>query len=183
MSDSERYAACQQDSRRIGAEIETTLEEIDSVREEIEKLSSIRFIREKTIEQWSEEFSVDFNRQATPVHVNMILEKLAANLDKANKFCNQAKHEKAIFKTFFSKEKRSKIGMEAARKGRKTPSLETMTTLAESALGNKTLVKEYYDFEVDFWERMIWKIRNQIEIANILTMSNGTKYKIGEPFQ
>jgi hypothetical protein len=177
----ETYAVCQQESRRLADDVETALEEIDTIQAEIYDIGSTRRLRGKSLEDWDSEFRISFDYQATPVHVNMMLQKLAENLDRANKFCDQAKYERAIFKTHYGKEKRSKIEAEAARKGKKTPSLETMTTLAESALGSKTVVKEYYDFEIDYWEKKIWKIRNQIEIANILTMSNGTKYKIGEP--
>ena len=100
----EHLAICQQEAKRVEEEIGDALEEIDLVQKGISHIGSTRFIRGKTIKAWEEEFLVNFNYQATPIHVNMILEKLATNLNKANKFCSQAKHERAIFKTYYSKE-------------------------------------------------------------------------------
>lgn len=177
----QQHAAAQNESELVEEEIGNILEEIDLMQEKVGSMSRSRFIRGRTLEDWEKQFELKMDYQSTPIHVNMLLETLTYNLDVAYRNYNQCKFERALYNSYFLREKGNRVEIEANRKGRKTPSLQTLEVLAETGLGEKSLAKDYYDFELEFWEKIIKKIVTQKELVNILSMSNGTRYKIGEP--
>ena len=118
------------------------------------------------------------DHQADPVQVNRMLQRVCDNLDKCQRYLNKSKFELAIYNNYFSKEIGGKIDDQSSLKGKRPPSLETMVTLAEAALGSNSLVKDYYKFEIDFWESQVMKISSQLKAINTMSMSNGTRYKL-----
>jgi hypothetical protein len=174
----ERSLLVEQDSRKVKEEIVDLLDEIDSTQEGVQKISLSRTIRGKTVDDWNRSLTLNMDHSADPVQVNRMLQRVSDNLDTCQNNLNKSKFELAIFNTYYAKEKRSNIDTEANRKGKRTPGVETLETLAENALGNKSLVKDYYKFEVDFWESQIMKLSNQLKAINTMSMSNGTRYKL-----
>ena len=61
------------------------------------------------------------------------------------------------------------------------PSADTLDKIANSSMGDRVAAKALLEAQVTFWTDMVFKIKEQIRLVNMIAMSNGTLYKIGEP--
>jgi hypothetical protein len=164
--------------RRVGDEITSLLDSVESYGEMVSEISSSRLIRGKRIVDWHRIFNIIIDPEADPAQVNIVLARICEHIETVNSYYTQSRYELTIFKTLYGKHSRNIIEHEVNRKGRRIPSIDTMQNLAEAGMGEKTMVKEYYEFEVEFWANILSKFKSQIDIIKTFAMSNGTKSRI-----
>ncbi len=176
--DDTQFEVVQQESRKVKEDILEVLDEVDTIQLEVSKLSQNRLVRGKPVGQWDRELLMEIDYAADPVQIKMALEKVNKSLNTVIKNLIATKQDRMYFNIHYNKGLRTNIDSEAAKKGRKLPSLVTMETLAQNAMGGKTTVKEQYEHEIDFWEIYERKLYKQIQLLNQMAMNNGTMVKM-----
>jgi len=167
------------EARTVETEIIDALDSVETIMEKVGAISNRRTLRGKTIEDWDKVFEITIDPQADPALVNIVLSKLCSHMELVSKHRGNAGWEHMVFMAYYGNKQRQNIEHEANRKGKRTPSLDTMERLAEAALGDKALVRDYYEFEIDFWDSKMKKLITQLDLVKTYAISNGTKTKIG----
>jgi hypothetical protein len=135
----------------------------------------------KTVDEWHKELTVHIDHSADPAKIKMYCSQLSYNLNQAYRYLSKSKSVAFSQGLAYNKAFNEKIAAQALNRSRKVaPAMDTMTRVAESQLPEMVLVQKRADMQVEFWEQMVWKVKDQINIVNTMSMSNGTLYKVGE---
>jgi len=135
----------------------------------------------KTYQQWFKDLTVPLDPSADPAKVKLYCSQLGNNLDTAYKNLSQSKLIAFNYKLSYNGVFNEKVAAQALNRSRKVaPAIETMAKVAESQLPERTVTLKRLEQAVEFWESMVWRIKDQIGIVNTISMANGTMMKIGE---
>lgn len=168
-------------ARIIREEIQDSLEKVNDIQSEILPLISTARTFGKTIAEWEKEFTLPISADADPQRVKYYCSVLSQHLEVAYRNLRKIKVLYSNYKLSYNSALNDKVAVQANNRGRKVaPALETMTRVAESQLGDRALVEIQYKCMIDFWQNMVFKVKDQVDIVKTIGMSNGTSYKIGE---
>lgn len=167
----------------IKEEIDALLDSSSTIEEAVIETANLAQSWGKTLEEWYKILTVPLDPSADPARVKVYCSQLSAALDTAYKHLNKTKVLAFNYGLSYNKAFNEKIAAQALNRSRKVaPAIETMTAVAESQLSERVLTQKRLQMMIDFWESMVWKIKDQIHIVNIISMSNGTLYKVGEVY-
>jgi hypothetical protein len=165
----------------IKEEIEDAMTRVDIIESHVIKTIHTRKTFGKTIDEWHKELSIPIDPAADPAKIKMYCSQLAFNLSLAYRNLSKAKALYSNYKMSYNTAFNDKVATQASNRSRKVvPSADTMTKVAESQLGDRALVVMRYESAIDFWQSMVFKIKDLIDIVKTMGMSNGTLYKVGE---
>jgi hypothetical protein len=165
----------------IKEEIEGLLDTSNTIEEAVIETSNQSQSWGKTLEEWYKVLTVPLDPSADPSRVKMYCSQLSQSLDIAYRFLNKTKVLAFNYGLSYNKAFNEKIAAQALNRARKVaPAMDTMTRVAENQMPERVLTQKRLEMMVEFWESMVWKIKDQIHIVNIMSMSNGTLYKVGE---
>lgn len=135
----------------------------------------------KTPDQWHQELTIPFDPAADPAKIKLYCSKLGNNLNQAYRNLSKAKVIAFNYGLSYNKAFNESISAQALNRSRKVaPAMETMTAVAESSMPERVIMAKKCKLAIEFWEGMVWKIKDQISIVNTMSMANGTMYKVGE---
>lgn len=135
----------------------------------------------QSLDTWHKELSIKTDPSADPAKVKLYCSQLANNLDLSYRNLSKAKVIAFNYNLSYNKVFNEKITVQALNKGRKVaPAMDTMTRVAESQLPERAITQKKLEMVIDFWEGMVWKIKDQVNIVKIISMANGTLLKVGE---
>lgn len=135
----------------------------------------------KSLDEWHKDLTVPLDPSADPGKIKMYCSRLGNNLDIAYRNLSKTKTVAFNYGLSYNRALNEKITEQALNRGRKVaPAIETMTRVAEHKLPERVLVHQKLAMDMDFWEQMIWKIKDQIGIVKTMGMSNGTMSNVGE---
>lgn len=135
----------------------------------------------KTIDEWHKELSIQIDPSADPAKVKIYCSQLSRALDTAYRNQSRAKVLAFNYNLSYNKAFNEKVTAQALSKTRKVaPAMDTMTRVAEAQLPERVITKKKFEMVIEFWEGMIWKIKDQINLVNTISMANGTLLKVGE---
>lgn len=162
----------------IAEEVLNALQSIDLIQAEIEQISSQRRLYGKTAQEWIEYFNIELHPQPDPLQIQQYCFLLNQKLSEAYKMKTKTMHHFATYKASFTEEVNKEISKHALNKSRKVmPSAETLEMVAHSQMGNRKIMYDQYQIYIDFWQNIIYKLINTLELVKIAGMSNGTLYK------
>jgi len=165
----------------IKEEIETLLDTAETIESNVIKTANEMQSFGKTLNQWYKELTHPIDPSADPAKVKLYCSQLSRSLDIAYKNLSKAKVIAFNYKLSYNKAFNEKITAQTLSKSRKVaPAIETMTRVAENQMPERTITLKKLDMVIDFWEGMVWKIKDQINIVNTISMANGTLLKVGE---
>lgn len=135
----------------------------------------------KTYERWFKELTVPLDPAADPAKVKLYCSQLGNNLDTAYRNLSKSKLIAFNYKLSYNGAFNDKVAAQALNRTRKVaPAIETMTKVAESQLPDRTVTLKRLEHAVEFWESMVWRIKDQIGIVKTIGMTNGTMANVGE---
>jgi hypothetical protein len=159
-------------------EVNRALESVDLIHFEIERIANNRMLYGKTANQWIEWFNVEIHPQPDPLQIQTYCSLLNQRFNEAYKLKAKTLNHFATFKASYEEEKAKEISRIAMRKDRKVvPSADTLELVADSQLGNRKIMYDQYQLYIDFWQNIIYKLKDTLELIRIAGMSNGTLYK------
>lgn len=162
----------------IAEEVKEALASVDLIHSEIEKIANNRMLYGKTASQWIHWFEIELHPQPDPLQVQGYCALINERLQKAYGFKNRTLNHFATYKASYEEEKAKEISRIANRKDRKVvPSADTLSLVAESQMGNRKIMHDQFQLYIDFWQNIIYKLKDQLELVKIAGMSNGTLYK------
>lgn len=162
----------------IAEEVQQALESVDLIYSEVEKIANNRMLYGRTAAQWIEWFQIDIHPQPDPLQIQGYCALLNERLQKAYGFKSKTLNHFATYKASYEEEKAKEISRIANRKDRKVmPASDTLELVAESQMGNRKIMHDQFQLYIDFWQNIIYKLKDQLELVKIAGMSNGTLYK------
>ena len=165
----------------IKEEIETLIDTSNTIEDAVIQTAHETQSFGKTLDQWHKELSIRLDPSADPAKVKLYCSQLGNSLDIAYRNLSKAKVIAFNYNLSYNKAFNEKITVQALNKSRKVaPAIETMTRVAENQLPERTLTLKKLEMTIDFWEGMVWKIKDQVNIVNTISMANGTLLKVGE---
>lgn len=168
-------------SEIIKEEIQETLLSTASIIEKVYEVVAERKTFGKSVDEWHNNLTIRLDPQADPAKVKLYLASLSNNLDIAQRNFSKIKLMYGQYKLSYRPLMASQVAGQANHKGRKVaPSIETMSLVAENSLGDRSTAAIEFETFIDFWQDMVYKVRNQIDVVKTIAMSNGTLYKVGE---
>ncbi len=177
----ETQASTENQAQVIKEEIEGLLETSRTIEESVIQASNSIMSFGKSLDDWHRELTIVLDPTADPAKVKMYASQLSNNLDTAYRNLSKAKAIAFSHNLSYNSAFNEKIAAQALSRNRKVaPAMDTMTRVAENQLPERVLVHKRAEMTVEFWESMLWKIKDKINVVNIMSMSNGTLYKVGE---
>lgn len=162
----------------IAESVRDTLESVNLIFLEVEKIAENRMLYGRTAKQWLEWFDVVIGPNPDPLQVQAYCATLSEKLNWAYKMKLKTMNQFGTFKADYEEEKAREIARIANRKDRKVlPSADTLAMAAESQMGNRKIMADQYQLYIDFWQNIIYKLKDTLELVRISAMSNGTLYK------
>lgn len=167
----------------IKEEIEGLLETANTIEDAVVQTANETVSFNKTLEEWDRELRVSIDPAADPARIKLYCSQLSLALDTAYRNLNRTKVLAFNYGLSYNKAFNEKVTAQALNRSRKVaPAMETMERVAENQLPERVLTKKKFDMMIEYWESMVWKIKDQINIVNIMSMANGTMYKVGEVY-
>jgi len=168
----------QNEAEVIATSVKDTLDSLDLIHGEIALIAENRRLFGKTAREWLEWFNVEISVNPDPLEVQGYCSLIAQRLNVAYKNKAKTMVHYASFKASYEEEKAKEISRIANRKDRKVlPSADTLELAAESQMGNRKIMADQYQLYIDFWQNIIYKLKDTLELVRISAMSNGTLYK------
>jgi hypothetical protein len=162
----------------ISEEVREALESVDLIYSEVEKIANNRILYGKTAAQWIHWFEIEIHPQPDPLQIQQYCALLNERLQKAYGLKSRTLNHFATYKASYEEEKAKEVSRIANRKDRKVvPAADTLALVAESQLGNRKIMHDQFQLYIDFWQNIIYKLKDQLELVKIAGMSNGTLYK------
>lgn len=162
----------------IAEEVNEALASVDLIQHEIESIANNRMLYGKTATQWLEWFNVVMHPQPDPLQIQGYCSILSERLNEAYKLKAKTLNHFATYKASYEEEKAKEISRIANRKDRKVmPSADTLELVADSQMGTRRIMYDQYQIYIDFWQNIIYKLKDTLELVRISAMSNGTLYK------
>lgn len=156
------------------------MERASHIEESISDLLNNKRTFGKTVDEWHRDLSLAIDPSADPAKVNLYCSQLGERLNLAYKNLDKTKMLYFLFRLSYDRARDNKITQQALSKGRKVmPALESMEKVAESQLGDRTLTSKQYEAMISFWQSMVFRLKDNIELIKIMGASNGTRAKIG----
>ena len=166
-------------AKMVQEEIVSINYEIDSLQDGVAEISRTSVYFGKTVDQWSNYFQIPISGSADPVMIKDYIEKLNERFDKAYRYKAKVSMMYRDFKNLHEQKKMNLVEKHAMNKSRKTmPAAETLDKVADSQLGIYTVTCHKYENSIAFWQDVIYKLRNNLEMLQIMSMNNGTMAKI-----
>ena len=165
----------------VQEEVLASIHSLDAIKAKVAHVAIKRMTFGKTIDEWNKELSIQIDPSADPARVKYYLSLLSKNLDTVYRNLSTIKIMYHNYKLSYNPAMNSEVSAQANHKGRKVaPALETMNRVAENNLGDRSLAAIEYEGYIEFWNDMLWKVKDQVGIVKAIGMSNGTLYKVGE---
>lgn len=165
----------------IKEEIQTLLDTAMTIESEVVQTATETRSWGKTLIEWHREMSVPLDPSADPAKVKLYLSQLANHLNTSYDKLSRTKTVAFNYGLSYNKAFNEKIVAQALNRSRKVaPAIETMSKVAEGQLPERTLLHKKLAMDIDFWEQMIWKLKDQIGIVKTISMANGTMANVGE---
>jgi hypothetical protein len=162
----------------IAEEVSQSLQQVDLIYLEVEKIANNRVLYGKTAEAWLQWFNIALHNQPDPLQIQGYCALLNERLQEAYKFKTRTMNHFATYKASYEEERAKEISRHALNKSRKVmPSSDTLELVAESQMGNRKIMHDQYQLYIDFWQNIIYKLKDTLELVKIAAMSNGTLYK------
>lgn len=159
-------------------EVRGALGSIDLIQSEVEQIAEGRMLYGKTARQWLEWFNVEIHPQPDPLQIQGYCQLLSERLNEAYKFKLKTMNHYGTYKASYEEEKAKIINRLANKKSSKVvPAASTLEKVAESEMGNRQIMAEQFQLYIDFWQNIIYKLKDTLELVKIAAMSNGTLYK------
>lgn len=166
------------EAQLIADEVENALQDIDLIQYKVEQVSNQRRLFGKTAEEWITYFTVKVSPHAGPVEISSYCAELTEKLGKAYDFKLKTQNYYATYMISYEEQMSQEISRHALNKSRKVmPSSETLELVAHSQMGNRKLMYDQYKIYVDFWQNIIYKLKDTLELVKTMAMSNGTLAK------
>lgn len=173
--------AIESQAELVREEINNALHSLDNIKERVADVASKRRTFGKTIDEWTQELTVQIAQDADPARVKMYLSRLSLNLDLAYRNLNKSKSMFHNYRLSYAPALNAEITTQANHKGRKTvPALDTMSHVASNILGDRSLMVIEFESAIDFWTSTVWRLKDQIDIVKSISMANGTMVRAGE---
>jgi hypothetical protein len=162
----------------ISKEVEDALASIDYIQFEVEKIAAQRQLYGKTSAQWLEYFKVEIHPQPDPLQIQGYCALLNERLNLAYSLKLKTKNHLATYMASYEEQVNKEISKMAFNKARKVmPAADTLEKVAHSQMGNRKIMLDQYNIYIDFWQNIIYKLKDSLELVRIAGMSNGTLYK------
>lgn len=168
----------QNEAEVIAEEVRQALGSVDLIYCEVEKIANNRMLYGRTAAQWLEWFQIEMHPQPDPLQIQGYCALINERLQKAYSFKSKTLNHFATYKASYEEEKNKEISRIANRKDRKVmPASDTLELVAESQMGNRKIMHDQFQLYIDFWQNIIYKLKDTLELVRISAMSNGTLYK------
>lgn len=162
----------------IAEEVQIALQSVDLIASEIAKIADQKRLYGRTAKEWLEFFQIDIHPQPDPLQIQGYCSLLNERLQLAYKYKLRTMQHFATYKASYEEEKAKEISRIANRKDRKVmPAADTLVLTAEAQLGNRKIMADQFQLYIDFWQNIIYKLKDTLELIRIAGMSNGTLYK------
>lgn len=162
----------------IAEEVQAALESVDLIALEIAKIADQKRLYGRTAKEWLEYFEIQLHPQPDPLQIQGYCSLLNERLQLAYKYKLRTMQHFATYKASYEEEKAKEISRIANRKDRKVmPAADTLVLTAEAQLGNRKIMADQFQLYIDFWQNIIYKLKDTLELIRIAGMSNGTLYK------
>jgi hypothetical protein len=162
----------------ISEEVQQALASIDYIQFEIEKIANSRVLFGKTSSQWLEYFRIEIHTQPDPLQIQGYCAMLNERLNVAYTNKSKTQHALATYMASYEEQLNKEISKMAFNKSRKVmPAADTLEKVAHSQMGNRKIMLDQYKIYIDFWQNIIYKLKDTLELVKIAGMSNGTLYK------
>lgn len=175
----EQMQMAENQAEMISQEVQVLSYELEQIEDTIQNWSATQKYAGKTVDEWTEYFSIPMNPNATPMETKQYAVMLNERIDEAER--NRGKVLRIIseYKAKYMQAKGDIIEAHANNRSRKTiPAADTLEKIAEAELGIKTSFVLKLENELNFWQNMIFKLKDTLKIIQLMTMSNGTLAKI-----
>ena len=176
-----REEQLQNQAELIKEEILQGLDATQTIEESVMETVSTARTFGKTVDEWYKEMSVPLDPSADPAKIKLYCSQLGNHLDTAYKNLAKAKLVDFNYKLSYNIAFNEKLAAQALNKSRKVaPAIETMSKVAESQLPERAITAKRCEMAIEFWQDMVWKLKNKVSIVNTMSMANGTMGKVGE---
>ena len=163
----------------VEQEIQKINYEMHQIEEVVNDLSSNSVYFGKTMPEWADYFSIEFSPNATPQDIKTYASMMNERTNVAFKNRILALRKKSEYEKYYTEQKNKLIEAQVNNRSRKTvPAAETLDKAAESQLGTHTVMLQKFQNGVDFWQSVIYKLKDNFNLLNLLAMSNGTLARI-----
>jgi len=174
-------AQVQNQAEMIGEEIQGALERSQAIEDVVTTTLREKRTFNKTVDEWHRELTVRIDPAADPAKVMKYCSQLALSLDTAYKNLSTTKVLYSNYKLSYNSALNDRITAQANNRSRKVvPALETMERVAQGELGDRALTSAQYETFIEFWQNMVFKLKDLVELTKTMAMCNGTRYKVGE---
>lgn len=162
----------------IAEEVQAALQSVDLIALEVAKIADNKRLYGRTAKEWLEYFNIEIHPQPDPLQIQGYCALLNERLQLAYKYKLRTMQHFATYKASYEEEKAKEISRIANRKDRKVmPAADTLVLAAESQMGNRKIMHDQFQLYIDFWQNIIYKLKDTLELIRIAGMSNGTLYK------
>jgi hypothetical protein len=162
----------------IAEEVLAALQSVDLIALEIAKIADSKRLYGRTAKEWLEYFDLEIHPQPDPLQIQGYCSLINERLQLAYKYKLRTMQHFATYKASYEEEKAKEIARIANRKDRKVmPAADTLVLAAEAQLGNRKIMHDQFQLYIDFWQNIIYKLKDTLELVRIAGMSNGTLYK------
>lgn len=162
----------------IAEEVREALGSVDLIHTQIEQIAENRILYGRTARQWIEWFNIEIHSQPDPLEIQRYCSTIAERLNMAYKNKARTLNHFATYKASYEEERAKEISRIANKKSSKVvPAASTLELVADSQMGNRKIMHDQYQLYIDFWQNIIYKLKDTLELVRISAMSNGTLYK------
>ena len=170
-----------QQAELIAAEVEANLLSMNEIKNKIADIANKRKTFGKSMEEWFQILNVKIDPSADPAKVKYYAAQIANNLSVAYDNLARIKVMYAQYKLSYLPALSQKVTYQTNHRGRKVPpALETMIKVSENELGDRSLLPVEFEAYIDFWQDMVYKLKDTANQLKTITVSNGTLYRVGE---
>ena len=166
-------------SNDVKSEILKSISNISDASKAVAKIATERKYFGKTLDEWDTCFSVTINTDCNSAQLINYCSQLNSNLNTIYSYLNKSKKMYSDYKLSygpaFSEGLRKEL---SAYTTKRPPALDSLKAITETKLKDRTLMTIEFESLIEFWQDMLYKVRNQIDLIKIVGMANGTRARI-----
>ena len=169
-----------QQAQLIAEEIDESLKSLAYIKISAHNKALESKIFGKTLDEWQKQLSIKIDPGADPSKIKYYASELSNALEIAYGNLNKSKAMYQKYKLSYLPNVDASISKQATSKVRKVPpKLDTMEAVARNELGDRAIAVLEFENLIEFWQSMIFKLKDQINLVTIANIANGTLNKIG----
>ena len=165
----------------IQREIQRSIDNLSIASILVAKIAAKRKYFGKTLDEWDEQLSISINPDCNSNQIINYCSQLNTNLGTIYSHLSRSKKMYSDYKLSYIPAYAEGLKNEVSKyaiKDKRPPALDSLKAINEAKLSDRALMSVEFESLIEFWQDMLYKVRNQIDLIKIVGMANGTRARI-----